>query len=81
MPEQGGPDTGQGNLKQHKILREHQEFASNALVSRHDIPCTPLQVRDLFSLSIKVVFVDVLSVVSQTGLHNARDTSLCKLWL
>lgn len=37
VPEQGGPDRGQGNLKQHKILRQYQvftydRFASNALV-------------------------------------------------
>ncbi len=37
VPKQGGPDRGQGNLKQHKILRQYQgftynRFASNALV-------------------------------------------------
>lgn len=54
VPEQGGPDTGQGNLKQHKILREHQDFASNALVRHHDILRTLLQGCDLFSLSVLV---------------------------
>lgn len=81
VPEQGGPDRGQGNLKQRKILRQYQSFAydrfaSNALVRCNDILCFSLQGRDLFGPSIKVLFVDVTSVVFLAGWYNGHNNLL-----